>query len=151
MLRLLQIQEDGYRGQNPSFTGLSAHSEVDRHRHFFIFLGGDAELSYPFLTPEDHPDATKLNRALVLKVLSVIFLYCQQRKEDAEGYRAMWAKEVWFAEQLWKHIPKEARLQLLADREVYEMDPNFCFYKAVFGEDPKPFPALPTGPIAAGQ
>lgn len=63
----------------------------------------------------------------------------------------MWAKEVWLVEQLWEHVPREVRQRVLIDLEVNETDPDFSFYKAVFGEDPKPIPSLAPSLPSAGQ
>lgn len=90
------------------------------------------------MNPENEPSAILLNRKLVLTALSALCLRSDQRREEIEQYRKMWAKEVWFAEQLWKHVPREAQKQILIDLEVNETDPDFSFYKAAFGEDPKP-------------
>ncbi|HZU32081.1 MAG TPA: hypothetical protein VFB79_13270 [Candidatus Angelobacter sp.] len=105
---------------------------------FFYFLGADPELSYDFLDPEEYPDATEINRKLVLSCLSVICCLSQKRKLNAEGYRKLWALEVWWAEQLWPHVPKEVQKRLLIERDVNETDPDFYFFKAAFGVDPKP-------------
>ena len=110
---------------------------------FFYFLGADPDLSHDFLNPADGPEAIQLNRKLVLSALSVLCCFGEKRKEDAEGYRKLWAKEIWLVEQLWKHVPREIQSQVLIDLEVNETDPDFCFYKAVFGEAPKPVPSLP--------
>lgn len=90
--------------------------------------------------PEDGPDATQLNRKLVLTLLNLICAASEKRKKQAEGFRKLFAEQMWMAEQLWKHVPKEAQKQVLTDYLVNQADPDFCFYKAIFGDDPKPIP-----------
>ncbi|HET6842990.1 MAG TPA: hypothetical protein VFK06_15150 [Candidatus Angelobacter sp.] len=92
------------------------------------------------MSPEDHPDAVELNRKLILTALSVLCLQSEKRRQTAEHYRQLWAKDYWFSEQLWKHVPRSERPQLIIDFEVNEMDPNFDFQKAAVGIESKPIP-----------
>jgi hypothetical protein len=54
----------------------------------------------------------------------------------------MWARQVWLVEEMKKHIPREVFEGIWVESEVNQMDPDFNFYEAVFGEPPTPIPPL---------
>lgn len=146
MTTVERIQRRINNEQEGGFKRLSAHSESYRHRYFFIFLGADPELSYPFLTPADSPEAIALNRKLVLTLLQNLCLRFDKMRERADAYRLWWAEATWLFNQLWPHVPNEVRRQIMRqimiDQQVNETDPDFSFYKAAFGEEPQPLPSL---------
>ncbi len=45
-------------------------------------------------------------------------------------------------QQLRQHVPDEVFRQIRMDYHINKLDPDFSFYKAVFGEDPKPVPSF---------
>jgi hypothetical protein len=58
-------------------------------------------------------------------------------------YRHAWAEALWLLRQLKAHLPKATCQQIQVEYEVNRLDPDFCFYKAVFAKEPKPL--IPLG------
>lgn len=88
-----------------------------------------------FPPPTDREMASS-HRKLVLSNLELAFKQDENHRKSLKEMREMWAKQTWLVLQLRKHVPEEIFRNIWIESEVSEMDPDFCFYKAVFGEEP---------------
>lgn len=67
----------------------------------------------------------------------LIFQLDDQKTEAIRELTEMHAAEIWTVEQLIPHVPPQTVERILIERRVNEMDSDFSFSKAVFGDDAK--------------
>jgi len=87
-------------------------------------------------------NATDVHRLLILKYLELFCVSYNKRVADIEKYREDLAQQVWLVNALREHVPEQVFQDIWIQCQVNEIDPDFSFYKTVFGKQPEPVPAL---------
>jgi hypothetical protein len=74
----------------------------------------------------------------------MIFALDKKRCNSISEYRDLWARTRWMLEQVLPHVPENVKQRIQIEYEVNLTDPDFNFYEAVFGTEPRPLESLGT-------
>jgi len=73
------------------------------------------------------PELLRLRRVARLLALETLYIELHNMKERVSRLEKAKARETWTIRQLLPHVPPEAVEQILIDRQVNEIDPDFKF------------------------
>jgi hypothetical protein len=129
---------------------LSLYPNIPEGIHLEAILAHDQlfqdDLCDPILYPPGDPELTRANRTYLLVLLNRLGTQIKNRQEKVEFYQELSACELWTALEFGKVLkslppgPERQKLeQIMIDRKVHQMDPDFSFSREMWNE---PMPSL---------